>query len=388
MTSSAVSAMIRTMRIAQVLEATLGGTARHVVDLCRGLHAAGHEVHLIHNPREGRVDAIFRAGLAELRTAGIVDCPIDMPRAVLPSDLGVVLAVRRYLREHGPFDVIHGHSSKGGAYARLAGAGVPGLRVYTPNALVTTNPELSRPMRFAYGLMERVLARLTHALIAVSEEELAEALRLGMPRRRVSMVTNGTDVPAAPAFSRSELGLPESGVVIGTVGRLVPQKATVDLVRAFALVAAKHPEARLAIVGSGPLESSVKGEASSLGIASRVHWLGAMDGPAAMAAFDVFALSSLYEGFPYVLIEAMSRGLPIVTTAIGGAAALVEEGLNGFIVPVGRADLLADAIVRVASDDRVRRAMGERSQLRAPLFSAARMVDATLKVYDTAATVA
>ncbi len=371
------------MKIAQILEATLGGTARHVLDLCLGLRREGHEVHLIYNPRAGRLDAIFRAGLPALERTGVVLSSLDMPRSVGLSDGRVLLAIRRYLRRHGPFDVIHGHSSKGGAYARLAGLDLPGIRIYTPNALITTNPQLGRASRWTYALMERVLGRLGHGVIAVSTEESDEARALGIPERKVFLVTNGADVAASQEpLTREELGLPEKGLVIGFVGRLVPQKAPDTLLRAFATLAPRFHDLHLAMVGHGPLEAEAKALAQTLGIENcRIHWLGVLDGPSVMPAFDVFALPSLYEGFPYVLIEALALGLPIVTTAVGGAATLVEEGGNGFIVPVRRDDLFAAALETLIGDPDRRRRMGERSRILSGSFTAARMVEGNLRVY-------
>jgi glycosyltransferase involved in cell wall biosynthesis len=343
------------LRILQILEATLGGTARHVLDLCGGLCKEGHDVHLVYNPRPGRMDEIFGRGLPRLVEAGVVAVPMDMPRSV-----GV-----------------------GDAYARVAGVGLPGLRLYTPNAFITTNPRLGSASRLAYGLMESLLGRLGHGLIAVSQEEFDHALALGLQRRKLALVPNGTDVSAGKDSGqvRRELALPEDVLLIGYVGRMVPQKDPENVLRAFAAVAAHIDRARLAMVGDGPLMTSSRKAADALGIGARIHWLGVQDGPSVMPAFDLFALSSLYEGFPYVLIEAMARGLPIVTTEVGGARTLIEDGKNGFIVPTGRPDRLADALAKLASDAELRKRMGERSRERASLFSAGRMVQGNLEAY-------
>lgn len=371
------------LRILQILEATLGGTARHVLDLCSGLQADGHEVHLLYNSRKGRMDEIFGRGLSKLADSGALLTTVDMNRAVGPSDLSALRAIRAYARAHGPFDIIHGHSSKGGAYARLAALGLPGARFYTPNAFITTNPQLGPSGRLIYGFVECILGKLGHGLIAVSQEEFEHALSLGIPRRFLSLVPNGTDVPPAGdgALVRRSLGLPEDALIIGFVGRMVPQKDPENLLRAFAELAPRNAAARLAMVGDGPLLGSSRKMAEDLGISSRVHWLGVQDGPSVMPAFDVFALPSLYEGLPYVLIEAMSRGLPIVTTEIGGARTLVEEGENGYVIPSGNPTLLAAALEMPLADATLRRRLGERSRELSALFSAQRMVRGNLEAY-------
>lgn len=366
------------MRILQILEATLGGTARHVIDLTTGLRQREHEVHLIYNPRVARVDAIFSAGLETMKAAGVQLVPLDMSRSVGLRDVSVMRAIRRYAKAHGPFDVIHGHSSKGGAYARIAGLALPAVRVYTPHAFVTTNPELNGAARLAYTVMERLLAVLTDRLVAVSGEERSEAQRLGIRDDRISVVPNGTDTWPARFLSRADLAIPDEALVIGTVGRLVPQKATAMLLRAFALLAPRYPALRLAVVGTGPLAEALQREVT---LPERVHWLGALDGPAVMPAFDIFALPSAYEGFAYVLIEAARAGLPIVTTSVGGASLIVEEGRNGFVTAPGRQDSFAAALERLIDSSDLRRAMGERSVVVAKRFTAGAMVDGVLDAY-------
>src|SRR5205814_9009851 len=109
-------------------------------------------------------------------------------------------------------------------------------------------------------------------------------------------------------------------VVIGFVGRFVSQKAPQVVVRAMRRVAAAAPRARLALVGAGPLEEPLRRLADELGVASRILWLGERDARTVMTAFDVFAISSCKEGLPYVVLEAMSAGLPVVATDTAGDA--------------------------------------------------------------------
>lgn len=155
------------------------------------------------------------------------------------------------------------------------------------------------------------------------------------------------------------------------------------MIRAFALVAGRFPQARLAVVGTGPLEAMAREEAARLGIADRVDWLGLQDGPSVMALFDVFLLPSRYEGLPYVLIEAMAKGLPLVTTRIGGAGTLVEEGVNGHTAPHSRPDLLAEALAKVLGDAALRADMGRASLRKSAYFTADRMVADNIRVYGS-----
>ncbi|MCZ6611680.1 MAG: glycosyltransferase, partial [Planctomycetota bacterium] len=139
---------------------------------------------------------------------------------------------------------------------------------------------------------------------------------------------------------------------------------------------------RLLLVGAGPLESALRQQASSSGVESQIMWLGEGPGPQIMPAFDMFVLPSLYEGLPYVLLEAMACGLPIVSTRVGGARFLIQEGYNGYTVPPGDAQALAQAMTSLAADTDLRQRMGHASRQRVRSFSLQRMVNDTTCVYQ------
>src|SRR3954454_22193203 len=181
------SAERRTPRVLMVVESSSGGTGRHVLDLCDGLIARGCEVHLIYST--GRIDALFierLSGLPRLRRTAL-----RMRTGIHPSDFAVARAVRRYARDHGPFDAIHGHSSKGGAIARLAalGTGVPAF--YTLHGLIMMDSGLAAWKRAFYLSIELGLSLRTTRIIAVSPEEQRAAVRLGLGKSRVALVPNG-----------------------------------------------------------------------------------------------------------------------------------------------------------------------------------------------------
>lgn len=367
------------MKVLHVVEASGGGVGRHVLDLSEGLLSRGHEVHLSYSPR--RADRFFRDRLSRLD--GLRARAVDLRRRPHPSDLAGVRAVRRTLRDRGPFDVIHGHSSKGGAVARLVAlsAGMPA--VYTPNAISTMDRTSSRLTRFFRAWIERVLASVRGLIIAVSPAEKEHLAGLGIPRRRLRVVPNCVREVELPSReqARSELGIPLDADVVGYVGRLAMQKAPDVLVSAFCRVSRAHPDALLAVVGDGPLRPVLRRECEQLGLEERVLWLGKRDGQRAMPAFDVLALPSRYEGLPYVLLEALVAGLPIVATDAASAGLVVEPGVNGLVVPVDHPEALADAILRLLENDIERAEFGRASRFRAARFSHHRMVEGTERVY-------
>jgi glycosyltransferase involved in cell wall biosynthesis len=356
-----------------------------VIDLASELVRGGHRVHLVYSPL--RVDGLFARGLEELRALNVPMLSLPMKRSPHPKDAGCCLAIRRYLKQHGPFDVIHGHSSKGGALARLSGIGLPGIRVYTPHAMFTMNPGLRPAVKWVFATIERVLGWFSDGIILVSEDERSHAQQVGLPPRKLFVITNGIRLRASPVAEseRVHFDLPADAIRIGFVGRFVPQKAPECLLRAFAALAGRFPKARLVMVGDGALGAALREEAQKLGIAERVSWPGPLDGQSAMFGFDVFVLPSRYEGFPYVLLEAMVAKLPVVMTQVGGAGSLVQDGGNGFVVPPDQPDLLAAALERLLADESLRKTMGARSAERVQEFSIQKMVEKTVAFYESLA---
>jgi glycosyltransferase involved in cell wall biosynthesis len=370
------------MKILQVTEATSQGVGMHVTDLCRELAQQGHEIHLIYSPV--RMDGRFAGALAKMPDVRQFSCPLH--RKPHPHDLQALRYIRNYLKKHGPFDILHGHSSKGGALVRLVGWDQAGATIYTPNAFITQNPLLSRSERWFYRLAEQTLAKLTDGIIVVSPEELEHARQVGLSAR-LCYIPNGVEPPRLPtgAEVRHRLGLNLDDLLVGFVGRLEPQKAPDVLLRAFAILREKLPmnQLKLMIVGEGSLKPSLVNLAGELGITAQVRWLGAVSGQEHMPAFDLLVLPSHYEGMPYVLVEALFAGLPIVATAVAGTKVTVEPGVNGFLVPSGNPKVLALAIGELLQRPERRRAFGQASLKKSIEFTLERMISRTLEHYTT-----
>jgi RraA family protein len=372
------------LRVLLITEAAGGGSGRHVLDLAEGLLERGHDVHLIYAP--GRLDRFFSERLEGDRARNVNRSCLAIRRGLHPADFAAVGSIRRYIRDHGPFDVIHGHSAKGGALARLAalGAGTPVF--YTLHGYVAMDPGLPWPKRLFYQSLEWVLSQATDRIIAVSPEERRLCLRHGLGQARVALIPNGVTPMALPPrpVARRALGLADDWLIAGFVGRLVSQKAPEVLIQALAEAAAPSPSAerlRLVLVGSGPLEEELRRLAEGLGVADRIVWLGERSSRDVLPAFDLFVLPSRKEGLPYVVLEAMSAGLPVLATSAAGVEVLVRHGRNGLVVPPGRPDRLAAGLVELVSDLPRLRDLGHNARRRAAQFSVAEMVDRTIAEY-------
>jgi glycosyltransferase involved in cell wall biosynthesis len=213
--------------------------------------------------------------------------------------------------------------------------------------------------------------------------------RLPSQARRYVTVRNGIG-PAAPARPREavrrELGLAAGDLAVLAVGSLTPQKAHATLLEGFARAARELPAARLLIAGEGPLRGALEARAAGSDLAGRVSLLGDRDDVTELLeGADLFALSSVREGLPVTLLEAMRAGRPAVATAIGGCGEAVRDGESGRIVPVGDAAALGAAIAELLRDPARRAAMGAAARARwAAEFTAARMVAETEALYARA----
>jgi glycosyltransferase involved in cell wall biosynthesis len=367
------------LRICFISETIHAGVGRHIADAIRALSDRGHCVHLLYSPI--RLDPALLAAIQEKSTARCV--AIAMPRAIGPGDGPAFRQILRYIRTEGPFDIIHGHSSKGGGYARLLRFFLATPIIYTPHAFITLSPVTRPAKRLAYGAIEAVLARLTTRVICLSVDELEHARRLSIPPARLVTIAHGvSDVSTLPRDEiRRRLGLAQDQVVVGFVGRMDDQKAPERMVAAARRLLPEMPRLVFLMIGDGPKRARLEAELDAAGLGDRARWLGAADARQFMPAMDILAVSSLYEGFAYVMIEALHAGLPIISTPVGGARETIEPGVNGLIVPGDEQDQFAAAIRRLASDDGLRAGMAHASRARAPLFTIPAMADATENLY-------
>jgi glycosyltransferase involved in cell wall biosynthesis len=382
-----VPAEKRPLRIMLVVEASAGGTGRHVLDLADGFVKRGHRVHMVHSTI--RIDWLFQQRLAQIK--GLPCLALPMRVSPHPTDLRTVRAIRKVCSEHGPFDVIHGHSSKGGALARFAALGTDARAFYTAHGLNSMDPGMPRWKRGVYVSIERTLSRYTAGIIAVSPEEARAATAIGLggsPRlAQIATIPNGVDhLDLAPRdAARGAIGADANEIVIGFVGRLVEQKAPEILIKAFAAAVTAVPNARLAVVGDGPLRGRLVKMSADLGIADRITWLGERDAREVLAGFDLFALSSRKEGLPYVVLEAMYAGLPVVATSSSGVEVLVEPGVNGSVIPPDDSSAFGKALIQLLQDPSLLNQFGAASRTLIARFTVDEMVEKTLRFYRSGA---
>jgi glycosyltransferase involved in cell wall biosynthesis len=218
--------------------------------------------------------------------------------------------------------------------------------------------------------MERHAAKQCHRIICVGESQYNDALARHVgPAEKLKLIRNGIQTPTSVSAEdrvllRHELGLPVDAKIVGMVARLAPQKGVGMFVKAAALVRAAHPDVVFALVGEGPLESEVRTQMKEFSLSSEQFRLLGHHPKAECLypAFDLVALSSLYEGLPYVLLEAMSYGIPVVATDVLGSRDVVLDGVTGFLSRPHDAAHLASRIQILLEDTAFRRRCGDAAQ--------------------------
>ena len=323
---------------------------------------------------------------------------MGLPVHVIPSlrrsiaPLGELRAYRdlvTWLRAH-PCDVVHTSGSKAGIVGRLAAAkaGVPVI-VHTVHGW--GHHEHMRPaVRHLYVALERLAARHTDRIITVSAANRAKGLADGIgDPEQYRVIYNGIDIDryrnaaVDRAALRHDLGIPEDAPVVGTVSRLAPQKAPADFLRVAELVRSRVPAAHFVFVGGGPLDAEFEHELRQRGLKDVVHLLGYRhDVPALLQVFDVFLLTSLWEGLPLVIQQAMCAGLPTVATAVDGTPEVVIEGETGFLAAPHDCAHMADRVTQLLLEPQLRLRLGQAGLQRVyPAFSDRAMVRGIEAVY-------
>jgi glycosyltransferase involved in cell wall biosynthesis len=279
-------------------------------------------------------------------------------------DLLALLELTRIFLAEKP-DIVHTHSSKAGILGRLAAvlSGVPVVvHTYHGFGFHDRQPAFVKNL---YVILERLCARFTDALVFVSKANIAYAADHGIVHPQDAVLIRsgvklaGLPAPVDAAKLKMSAGIGMHKLLVVSVGNLKPQKNADDFVSAAASVLAEVPEARFVFLGDGPQRRALEARAFTLGLEGKVLFLGwRRDTAEWLAAADVFVLTSLWEGLPRSLVEAMKSGLPAVCYATDGVTDLIRNGENGFMVEPGDHAALAARVTALLKDEPQRKALG------------------------------
>ena len=357
----------------------VGGAEMHLLSQVRGQVARGHAVRVAYLKGEGRLSEDFRSAGADR----------IVPAAAGP---GTPFRLWPHLRWA---EIVHTHLLKadalGSVLATLAGRR-PGLVSSKHN----DEQILRRPL---VSLVHGLLARLPRRTVVLSDHVGHFFERHGrVPAERIVRIHYGHDPepferaaalgPGEREALRAELDLPPHAPVLICVARFAPQKAHDVLLRAFARAREDEPELRLLLVGDDPFgdgRARAEALAGELQLGNAARFLGVRrDVPRLLAVSDVFVMSSLWEGFGLVFLEAMSAGLPVVATGVSGVPEVVVDGETGLLVPARDVLALSGALARATADPGLRGRLGAAGRARVrERFGLDRMVEETLAVYGS-----
>ncbi|MBN1351818.1 glycosyltransferase family 4 protein [candidate division KSB1 bacterium] len=370
-----------------------GGADENTLLSIRGLQDSEYDIELLVG---GESDEHFVRGQTDIRII-VLD---ELRRNILPlKDLIAFYKIYTYIKKN-QFHIVHTHTAKAGFLGRLAArcAGTP-IIIHTIHG-ITFHDFLNPLVRWIYIVLEKVAGKFTNKLIMVGEDVKQKyvARNIAKPDSYVTIrsgfhlrefIQSGSLSTSELLDIRKELDLKYTDLVIGTVSRLEPRKghiylfeAAIELIRAF-------PQIQILIAGEGSHREFLESEARRLHLAENIRFLGYRNDIAElMALFDIFVLTSLWEGLPRVLVQAAALGKPIVTFDVEGANEIVVQGVNGFVVPPKNVALLKERIAWFIQHQDQARQMGLAGKaLVTDAWEAETMVRQIKELYDEMITI-
>jgi glycosyltransferase involved in cell wall biosynthesis len=374
--------------------AVYGGVENHVLNLCKHGLERGMSVGLISLVNEPVAEEFKRIGIQVYLLNDSMAWSPRMAQSLLP--------LVRLLRTLKP-DVVHLHGIRptflGSIAAVASGTKVIVSTLHGSYALMAMDHKggLNKKLLWAAKLLHWIGFSLSGRVLLDCERlkddvvQIYKGLTLDVNsvlKRKIRVVHNSIDLDqfliAGDSLDRRSVGLPENGLVVGTVARLdEPKKGLGVLLEAMRQVAEVKANVHLAIVGEGWARDQLTRTTERLGLSDRVRFLGFQpDLPAVYRLFDIFVLPSFSEGFPTVNLEAMAACLPVITTDVGGAAEAVSEDISGYVVRPRDSAQLCEAILKLCNDKGKRTAMGKAGrELVEKHFSSKIMADKIFEVY-------
>ena len=322
------------MRILHIFRAPVGGLFRHVRDLARGQAALGHEVGIVCDSTTGDALADTRLGeVAEHCSLGVHR--IAMSRMPGLGDISSASRIAATASELKP-DIAHGHGAKGGVYARLAAARMGAKSVYTPHGGVL-HYNWTSAQGLAFLSAEWLLLRKTDGLVFVCEyEKNLFSSKIGLGKAHSVVAYNGLwDEEFAP------VALEPDATDVLFVGELRALKGVDELLEALALLKQQGRTVTATITGSGPDEAQFTAKAASLGIDGAVRFTGALPARVAFAKGWLMVIPSRAESFPYIVLETVAAGKPLIASRVGGIPEVLDPAS---LVEPRNAGLLAERI--------------------------------------------
>lgn len=342
----------------------LAGQERVVVDLAKAFHQKGHKSLVCTTQFEGEL-------VKELESSGILFQCLGLRRSYDPRALTPVM---RYLKDN-KVDVVITHGNSGCLIPRIAAI------LSKVSAFIHVEHNVSDQKKFYHIFINKILSLFTDRIVCVSEQARQSLLQIERTKiSKVVVILNGLNTERLMSIENKNK-TQNATKRVGIVGRFYEQKGHIYFVKAAAEIVQSFKNVEFIFVGDGPLKQMIEQKVREYGLDSYSHFLGVRsDVGNLLQTFDVFVLSSLWEGLPISLLEAQYFGVASVVTEVGGNPEVIENGYNGLLVPAKNPEALASAILKVLNNENFRQELDLRARdVFAQKFSAEKMSNAYLK---------
>jgi len=330
----------------------VGGAQENTMYTADLLDRSRYKVEIISGPQTGSEGSLIE----EVRARDIpLELIPELVREIDPvSDCIALLKLYKTIRKN-KYSIVHTHSSKAGILGRLAAwlAGTP-IIIHTVHGW-SFHDHMSPLIRKIYIYLERFIAHFTDVLIVVTNRDINKGILNKIGRQEKYLLIRSAipmdefqRVDTDRSAIRVEFNIPEHAPVLGNVGRFSAQKNPLDWIKVAGLVKTAVPDCHFLLVGDGPLRADVENHIRNLGLQDCIMLTGLRrDVPRLMSAMDVFLLTSLWEGLPRVIPQAMLNGLPVIVTGVDGSNEAIEDGVTGFVCDPGDINSLADRCIEL-----------------------------------------
>ncbi len=366
----------------------VGGAQENTLYTAQYLNQARYEVQVLSGLQTGSEGSLFDEAVE--RGVHVTVLPELVREISFYKDYTAFKKISNLLKDEH-FSIVHTHSSKAGILGRLAAQ-----RSRTPIILHTVHGwsfhnQMHPGLRMMYILLEKLTYRYTDAMLFVSKKDIEQGISTKILKNENYYLVRSA-IPLekfnpglfSKTVARRNLGIPLDVPVLGNIGRFSTQKDPLSWIQVAALVHGALPECRFLMVGDGPLRSEVEEAINKTGITNRVILTGLRrDIPELLSAMDVFLITSLWEGLPRVILQALSMGLPVVSNHVDGIAEAVVDGEMGFLTKPGNFNILANHCIRLLQEPQLRQTFGAKGRLMVQQeFSLDRMITQIENIYE------
>lgn len=368
-----------------ITKLAIGGAQENTIFTCSMLPKNAFRTSILCGTERDEEGNLFNT--AEDKKVSLFFVP-ELKRGINPvKDFTALVKIMKFI-QMGKYDIVHTHSSKAGILGRIAGkiAGTPVI-IHTVHGW-SFNDFMNPVQKKFFVFCERIAGKFTDKILVVTKEDIKKGLKEGIEdKKKYEIIRSGIDFSQfyprdSNVTLKRELGIKKGEKVIGTVTRLCSQKNVNDFVMMAHIVSNILPNTKFLVVGDGKERGTIDTIINELHLEDKIFMAGVRsDIPEILSIFDVFVSTSLWEGLPRAVVEALACGVPVVANAVDGVKEIIRDGDNGYLVRPKDVDSTAQRVIQILSDDDTVNRMKSKTRKGAEDFSVQKMVLSIAKLY-------